>query len=89
MVITNENSIESAPGQKDAIRILAHQNFIDSVEFVSPSLSKDSEENFRTVVSALENSQFDVLMIWSPKKFPKTRNQFEYLIQKIKGRPIY
>jgi len=89
MVLTNEESIDSAPGQKDAIRILAHQDFIDLVEFVSLSLSKDSEENFRTVVSALENSHFDVLMIWSPKKFPETRNQFEYLIQKIKGRPIY
>jgi hypothetical protein len=35
MVLTNEEFIDSAPGQKDAIRLLAHQGFIDSVEFVS------------------------------------------------------
>ena len=89
MVITNENSIESAPGQKDAIRILAYQDFIDSVEFVSHSLSKDTDENFREVISALDNSQFDVLMIWSPNNFPRSRDQFDSLIQRIKGRPIY
>ena len=89
MVVTNESFIDSAPGQKDSIRILAQQDFIDSVEFVSHSLHKDSEENFRLVISALENSQFDVLMIWSPNNFPKTRNQFDHLIEKIKGRPIY
>ena len=89
MVITNENSIDSAPGQKDAIRLLVDKGFLESVSFVSHALSKNNDEDFNRVISELENSQFDVLVIWSPNKFPKTRNQFESLIQQIKGRPIY
>ncbi len=89
LVITNETFIDSAPGQKDAIRILAQQGFIDNVEFVSHSISEDYEVNFQRVVSALLSIQFDILMIWSPKNFPNTRDQFDQLLAKIDGRPIF
>jgi len=89
MVITNEKTIDSAPGQKDAIELLVDKGFLESVSFVSHSLSKNNDEDFNRVNSELQNSHFDILLIWSPNNFPKTRNQFESLIQKIKGRPIY
>jgi hypothetical protein len=89
LVLTNEHFIDSAPGQKDAIRILAEQDFIDSVQFVSHTLSPDEDENFRQVLTAFNDFDFDVLLIWSPKRFPRTRDQFETLVLKIKGRPVY
>jgi hypothetical protein len=89
LVLTNESFIDSAPGQKDAIRILVQQEFIDSVEFVSHSLSVDDETNFQRVVMALSSIQFDVLMIWSPRNFPKNRVQFDTWIVKVDGRPVF
>ena len=89
LVLTNEHSLDSAPGQKDAIRVLAQQDYIESVDFVSHSASLDSDVNYRQVVSAIDSNHFDILMIWSPRVFPKTRDQFEHLLQVIDGRPIY
>jgi predicted membrane protein len=89
MVITNENFIDSAPGQKDAIRVLAHQDFIYSVEFVSHSHYGNQEQDFVQVLSALLSVKYDVVMIWSPKSFPETADKFEQLISAIGGRPIY
>jgi hypothetical protein len=89
MVITNENFIDSAPGQKDAIRVLAHQDFIDSVEFVSHSHYGNQEQDFVQVMSALLSVKYDVVMIWSPKIFPETVDKFEQLIGAIGGKPIY
>jgi hypothetical protein len=89
LVITNENVIDSAPGQKEAIRILAEQNWIESVEFVSHSLSKEIQRNYDAVETAIANIQFDILLIWSPKNFPETRDRFEKLLHKLNGRPIY
>ena len=89
LVLTNESFLGSAPGQKDAIRILAQEGSIGTVEFVSHSLSISEEENFQKVASALDEFYFDILMIWSPKNFPRTRHQFDSLIRKIKGRPVF
>jgi hypothetical protein len=89
MIITNENVTDSAPGQKDAIRLLAHQGFIDSVEFVSHSRYGNSEQDFVDVMSALLNIKYDVVMIWSPLNFPESTDKFEQLISAIGGRPIY
>lgn len=89
LVVTNEHFPNSAPGQKDAIQILAQEGMIESVEFVSHSLSRNDNENFERVFNALECLQFDVLMIWSPKSFPKTRDNFEALVRRINKRPIY
>jgi hypothetical protein len=89
MVITNENFIDSAPGQKDAIRVLSHQDFIDSVEFVSHSHYGNQEQDFVQVLSALLSVKYDVVMIWSPKCFPETADKFDQLISAIGGRPIY
>jgi hypothetical protein len=52
-------------------------------------LPEKNDENFQSVVSALENYRFDVVMIWSPKHFPKTRDQFDLLAQKIQGKPVF
>jgi hypothetical protein len=89
MVITNEDSIDSAPGQTNAIRILADQDFIDSVEFVSYLRFGNLEQDFAQVMSALLHATYDVLMIWSPKNFPEHIDKFEQLISAIGGRPIY
>ena len=89
LVLTNEHFLDSASGQKDAIRILAQEDLIDSVEFVSHSLSRDGYKNYSAVASALEENHFDILVIWSPRIFPETRDEFEEIIQKVNGRPIY
>ena len=56
---------------------------------MSHSLSKEISDNYNAVATAIDQFQFDILVIWSPKNFPETRDKFEELIDKLRGRPIY
>jgi len=89
MVLTNESFLDSAPGQKDAIRLLVDKGFLESAFFVSHSQHRNQEQNFVDVMSALINNKYDVVMIWSPKSFPENANRFEHLVSAIGKRPIY
>ena len=66
LVITNESSPDSAPGQKDAINLLVEKNIIASVQFVSFLRSKNPKSNFQEILAAVSTRNFDMLMIWSP-----------------------
>ena len=88
LLITNEYKNGDAAGQVNGYELLVDSGELNSCIKVSHNEGFDQQLAFERVLDSLSNFKFDIVLIWSPSKFPTTFLQFEQLIDRINGRPI-
>jgi hypothetical protein len=91
LFVTNENPPGNAEG-----RINAYQQLVDTGELAALGVvshkalgtSAVDDQTFRAVLDRVRASNYDLVVIGTPKAFPSTLTQFSQLEEAIGGRPL-
>jgi hypothetical protein len=86
LILTNEKCYGEAKGQVDGFNVLSSLGEVGEVNTVSHSL--ENSDNFLNVLTAIKSIKFDILIIWTPGRFPATEIEFEILSKAIGNRPV-
>ena len=88
LLITNEARSGNASGQIDGFNELVISGELKSCQTVSHIEGFDSRPAFERVTDALNRRDYDVVVIFTPKRFPANQSEFECLSQAIGSRPV-
>jgi hypothetical protein len=90
LLITNENPPGNAEGRIDSFRRLGDTGEISAFDSVSHRTAEGStdDQTFRDVLDRAESPLYDVVVIGSPEKFPRTPAEFDQLNQAMGDRVL-
>lgn len=88
LILTNESKLGDAVGQINGYELLESTGEIDSCQSISFKNNIDPESSFNRVLTVLKESNWNCLVVFTPKNFPETESKFSKLLDAINGRPI-
>jgi hypothetical protein len=88
LILTNSPNRDFHRGQINGYELLIATKELSSVRFVSHQERGNNRSPFERVFEAVKRNDYDVLIVWTPGKFPSSESEFSRLVEAVNGRPI-
>lgn len=89
LILTNSPNMNVHAGQINGYELLVASGELKSVSHFSHCLTNPPRFSEEQLIEQIAQLDFDILLVWTPKLFPSSEDNFQRILSAVGNRPIF